>query len=145
MAGSYLQLATTLLQIENEFYGTIRPKRRIHRGERPLHALTERGVEYVEVRSLDVDPYSPIGIDAGTMRFLDMFLLHCLLGESPPDTPEEIATIAHNQYRVAERGREPGLRLAPQRRRGGARRMGRRAAARVRADRRGARRGAGPA
>jgi glutamate--cysteine ligase len=109
--GQYLQLATTLLQIENEFYGTIRPKRRIHRGERPLHALTERGVEYVEVRSLDVDPYSAIGIDAGTMRFLDVFLLHCLLGESPPDTPAEVATIAHNQYRVAERGREPGLRL----------------------------------
>ena len=109
--GQYLQLATTLLQIENEFYGTIRPKRRIRRGERPLHALTERGVEYVEVRSLDVDPFSQVGIDAATMRFLDVFLMHCLLRDSPPDTPEEIATIAHNQYRVAERGREPDLRL----------------------------------
>lgn len=107
----YLQLATTLLQIENEFYGTIRPKRPIRRGERPLHALTERGVEYVEVRSLDVDPYSPVGIDARTMHFLDAFLLNCLLSNSPLDTPEEIAEIAANQYRVAERGREPGLRL----------------------------------
>src|SRR5205823_10163707 len=109
--GRYHQLATTLLQIENEFYGTIRPKRRIRRGERPLHALTERGVEYVEVRSLDVDPFSPVGVDALTMRFLDVFLLHCLLTESPPDTPEEIRAIARNQYRVAERGREPGVRL----------------------------------
>jgi glutamate--cysteine ligase len=109
--GGYRQLATTLLQIENEFYGTIRPKRRINRGERPLHALTERGVEYVEVRSLDVDPFSPIGVAADTMRFFDVFLLHCLLAESPPDTPEEIATIAQNQYHVAERGREPGLEL----------------------------------
>jgi glutamate--cysteine ligase len=109
--GGYRQLATTLLQIENEFYGTIRPKRRINRGERPLHALTERGVEYVEVRSLDVDPFSPIGVAAGTMRFFDVFLLHCLLADSPPDTPEEIATIAQNQYHVAERGREPGLAL----------------------------------
>ena len=109
--GGYRQLATTLLQIENEFYGTIRPKRRINRGERPLHALTARGVEYVEVRSLDVDPFSPIGVAAGTMRFFDVFLLHCLLAESPPDTPEEIATIAQNQYHVAERGREPGLAL----------------------------------
>jgi glutamate--cysteine ligase len=109
--GGYHQLATTLLQIENEFYGTIRPKRRIRRGERPLHALTERGVEYVEVRSLDVDPFSPIGIDTSTMRFLDVFLLHCLLCESPPDTPEEIGVIGQNQYRVAERGREPGLEL----------------------------------
>ena len=110
--GSYRQLATTLLQIENEFYGTIRPKRRIRRGERPLHALTERGVEYVEVRSLDVDPFSPVGIDTTTMRFLDVFLLHCLLCDSPPDTPAEIGVIAQNQYRVAERGREPGLRCA---------------------------------
>jgi glutamate--cysteine ligase len=109
--GDYRQLATTLLQIENEFYGTIRPKRRIRRGERPLHALTERGVEYVEVRSLDVDPFSPIGVDATTMRFLDVFLLHCLLADSSPDSPEEIGAIAQNQYRVAERGREPGLRL----------------------------------
>ena len=109
--GSYRQLATTLLQIENEFYGTIRPKRRIRRGERPLHALTERGVEYVEVRSLDVDPFSPVGIDAATMRFLDMFLMHCLLVDSAPDSPDEIGVIAQNQYRVAERGREPGLAL----------------------------------
>lgn len=109
--GRYRQLATTLLQIENEFYGTIRPKRRIRRGERPLHALTERGVEYIEVRSLDVEPFSPVGVDAITMRFLDVFLLHCLLAESPADTPEDIRTIANNQYRVAERGREPGLRL----------------------------------
>ena len=109
--GGYRQLATTLLQIENEFYGTIRPKRRINRGERPLHALTERGVEYVEVRSLDVDPFSPVGIDTPTMHFLDIFLLHCLLSPSPSDTPAEIEVIAQNQYRVAERGREPGLAL----------------------------------
>jgi glutamate--cysteine ligase len=110
--GDYRQLATTLLQIENEFYGTIRPKRRTRRGERPLHALNERGVEYVEVRCMDLDPFSPIGITAPTIRFLDIFLLHCLLGESPDDTPKEIAVVADNQHRVAERGREPGLRLA---------------------------------
>jgi glutamate--cysteine ligase len=109
--GEYRQLATTLLQIENEFYGTIRPKRRIRRGERPLHAITERGVEYLEVRSLDLDPFSPIGVDAVTMRFLDLLLIACLFADSPPDTPEEIATIARNQFTVAERGREPGLRL----------------------------------
>ena len=109
--GAYRQLAPTLLQIENEFYGTIRPKRRIRRGERPLHALTERGVEYVEVRSLDVDPFSPIGVDAATMRFLDVFLLACLLADSPRDSTDEVAAIAHNQFLVAERGREPGVRL----------------------------------
>jgi len=109
--GDYNQLATTLLQIENEFYGTIRPKRVIFPGERPLHALRERGVEYVEVRLMDLNPFEPLGIDASTMRFLDVFLLHCLLSASPPDTPQEIAALARNQHRTAARGREPGLEL----------------------------------
>ncbi|MBI4205654.1 MAG: glutamate--cysteine ligase, partial [Betaproteobacteria bacterium] len=107
----YRQLATTLLQIENEFYGTIRPKRRIRPGERPLHALSERGVEYVEVRCMDLDPFCPVGITGATMRFLDVFLLHCLLTGSAPDTPEEIAANSRNLHRVALRGREPDLRL----------------------------------
>ena len=109
--GDYNQLATTLLQIENEFYGTIRPKRVIFPGERPLHALRERGVEYVEVRLMDLDPFEPVGITARTMRFLDVFLLHCLLSDSPPDTPAEIAELKHNQHHTAARGREPGLAL----------------------------------
>ncbi len=109
--GQYRQLATSLLQIENEFYGTIRPKRVIFPGERPLHALRERGVEYVEVRCMDLDPFEPVGISAQTSRFLDIFLLHCLLDESPLDTPDEIAALARNQHRTATCGREPGLRL----------------------------------
>lgn len=109
--GEYNQLATTLLQIENEFYGVIRPKRVIFPGERPLHALRERGVEYVEVRLLDLDPFVPVGIKAQTMRFLDVFLLHCLLADSPPDTPREIAQIGRSQHRTAAHGRQPGLLL----------------------------------
>ena len=109
--GDYNQLATSLLQIENEFYGTIRPKRVIFPGERPLHALRERGVEYVEVRCMDLDPFEPVGISAGTMRFLDVFLLHCLLADSPPDSPQEIVRLGQNQHRTAARGREPGLML----------------------------------
>lgn len=109
--GDYNQLATTLLQIENEFYGTIRPKRTIQAGERPLHALRERGVEYVEVRLMDLDPFEPLGIRASTLRFLDVFLLHCLLADSPPDSPAEVREMAHNQHLTAARGREPGLQL----------------------------------
>jgi glutamate--cysteine ligase len=112
--GHYRQLNTSLLQIENEFYGTIRPKRVIFPGERPLHALRERGVEYVEVRLMDLDPFETAGINAQTLRFLDVFLLHCLLTPSPFDTPEEIVELAHNQQKVAERGREPGLQLERQ-------------------------------
>ena len=107
----YRQLSTSLLQIENEFYSTVRPKRRIRRGERPLHALRERGVEYVEVRLMDLDPFEAVGIAAPTTRFLDAFLLSCLLDASPPDTPEEISAVGKNQQAVATRGREPGLKL----------------------------------
>ncbi len=109
--GDYNQLGDTLLQIENEFYGTIRPKRVIFPGERPLHALRERGVEYIEVRLMDLDPFLAAGISTSTMDFLDVFLLHCLHTESPPDTPTEIAELARNQHRTAARGREPGLML----------------------------------
>ena len=104
----YRQLSDSMLQIENEFYGTIRPKRRIRPGERPLHALRERGVEYVEVRLMDLDPFFAVGIDAPTMRILDIFLLHCLLHDSPPDTPQEIANIVRNQQLAAGEGASPG-------------------------------------
>jgi glutamate--cysteine ligase len=109
--GEYNQLATSLLQIENEFYGTIRPKRVIFPGERPLHALRDRGVEYVEVRLLDLNPFVPVGITHQTVCFLDVFLLHCLLSNSPNDTPDEIAALGRNQHKTAAFGREPGLLL----------------------------------
>jgi len=83
----------------------------IRSGERPLHALRERGVEYIEVRLMDLDPFEPVGIGADTIRVLDAFLLHCLHGASPHDTPEEIAANARNQHAVAARGREPDLML----------------------------------
>ncbi len=109
--GAYRQLSDSLLQIENEFYGTIRPKRVTFPGERPLHALRERGVEYIEVRCMDLDPFVPAGIAPATMRMIDIFLLHCLLDDSPMDSPYEIAELARNQQRVAAQGREPGLKL----------------------------------
>jgi len=113
-AGEYNQLATSLLQIENEFYSTIRPKRVIEAGERPLHALRARGVEYVEVRCIDLDPFEPIGISEQLARFLDLFLIHCHIAPSPPDSPEEIAVLLRNQSLTSERGREPGLMLERQ-------------------------------
>jgi glutamate--cysteine ligase len=109
--GEYQQLSTTLLQIENEFYGTIRPKRAIHGSERPLTALTSSGVEYVEVRCLDLNPFLPVGIDAPEIRFIDTFLLHCLLSDSPPDSGTESREMVANQQRIVELGRKPGVTL----------------------------------
>lgn len=109
--GEYQQLNTGLLQIENEFYSAIRPKRTAAHGETALTALQNRGVEYIEVRCLDVDPFSPIGISAEQVDFLDMFLLYCALQESPLCDKTESDSILSNQKRIVTEGRKPGLKL----------------------------------
>jgi glutamate--cysteine ligase len=109
--GEYQQLSTSVLQIENEFYGTIRPKRRTEPGERPVTALRNRGVEYVEVRCLDLNPFLAVGIDREQMLFIDTFLLACLLVDSAPDSQRQSERLVANQIDVVERGREPGLTL----------------------------------
>ena len=82
--GEYRQLNANLLQMENEYYSSVRPKQPTRRGERPTEALQRRGVRYVELRSIDLDPSSPIGIDEDRMAFLEVFMLFCLLYDSPP-------------------------------------------------------------
>ena len=105
------QLSPGLLQIENEFYSPIRPKRVTGSGETPLGALRSGGVEYIEVRCLDVNPMLPLGIDAEQIRFLDAFLLHCLCADSPACDHADNDQIIDNILQVVNRGREPGLRL----------------------------------
>lgn len=109
--GKYLQINTNLLQLENEFYGTIRPKRVGETGERPLTLLREHGIQYIEVRVLDLNPFLPVGIDVEQIHFLDSFLLFCLLSDSPSCTQETYYEIDENLARVVNRGREPGLTL----------------------------------
>lgn len=107
--GKYRQLSTALLQIENEFYSPIRPKRTTRSGEIPLGALRDRGVEYIEVRCIDVNPYLPLGIDADQVRFLDCFLLYCLFKRSPMCDDEDWQRISANQNAVVNAGRDPTL------------------------------------
>ena len=109
--GEWIQLSTNVLQIENEYYSTIRPKRVIRTGERPIQALCKRGVQYIEVRCLDVDPFEPIGISLETGRFLDAFLLFCALDESAPIDMIESGVQARNFARTVKEGRRPGLTL----------------------------------
>ncbi|MEZ5565761.1 MAG: glutamate--cysteine ligase [Gammaproteobacteria bacterium] len=109
--GEYRQLNSNLLQIENEFYSTIRPKRVARLGERPTEALRRAGVQYVELRALDISPWDPVGVNQRQMRFLEVFLIYCLLSSSPPISDDEQDAIDRNQAVVARRGREPGLRL----------------------------------
>ena len=109
--GVYRQLNANLLQIENEYYAFIRPKRVARSGERPTKALLRGGVEYVEVRALDVSAFDPVGVNQNKMRFLEAFLAFCLMRESPPIDAGEQAALDGNHVTVARRGREPGLAL----------------------------------
>ena len=110
--GEWIQLSTNVLQIENEYYSTIRPKRVIRTGERPVQALCRRGVQYIEVRCLDVDPFEPIGISLETGRFMDAFLLFCALDDSPMINQIESQVHARNFGRTVKEGRRPGLTLS---------------------------------
>jgi len=109
--GEWIQLSTNVLQIENEYYSTIRPKRVIRTGERPVQALCNRGVQYIEVRCLDVDPFEPVGISLETGRFLDAFLLFCAFEESPLISAHESQVHARNFARTVKEGRDPALTL----------------------------------
>lgn len=109
--GEYRQLNANILQIENEYYSLIRPKRVARSGEKPTHALIRGGVEYVELRACDVSPFDPVGISQSQLRFLEVLLLFCLLHDSPPIDDDEQAMINYNQLHVARRGRDPALRL----------------------------------
>lgn len=108
----YRQLNNNLLQIENEYYSPVRPKRTTTGpNEKPTDALAERGIEYIEIRSMDVNPYSPVGIDMSQIRFLDVLLSYCLLKESPNIDEAENAKLHENLTKTVFRGREPGLML----------------------------------
>lgn len=109
--GQYKQLNTSLLQIENEYYSDIRPKRIGNGDEKPLQALANHGVEYIEVRCTDINPFLTLGMDETHIHFLDLFLTHCLFIDSPKINDEEYQAIKDNQHEAVMRGRDPELKL----------------------------------
>ncbi len=109
--GEYRQLNANILQIENEYYSTIRPKQLLQGNEKPTLALKRRGIAYVELRSLDVNAFDPLGINERQLHFLECFLLFCLLHRSPGISAEERLAIDDNELRAAHRGRDPELTL----------------------------------
>lgn len=110
--GAYQQLNTNVLQIENELYAPIRPKRVTQSGEKPSQALKERGVEYIEVRALDVNPFSDTGISIEQIYFLDIFLTYCTLADSPLLVCEQQNEYEKNMDDVVVNGRDPKLKLS---------------------------------
>ena len=109
--GKYRQLSANQLQIENEFYSPVRPKRVAHSGERPTAALRRGGIEYVEIRSLDISIDDPAGINQNTMRFMEAFLIYCLLEQSPLFDDAALDETRRNQLRTAREGRDPACTL----------------------------------
>ena len=109
--GIYQQLNANILQIENEYYSSVRPKQIPQGDEKPSTALKERGVAYIELRSLDVNAFDPHGINSDQLYFLEVFMLFCLLQSSPELNRDEITAIDENLLLVAHKGREPGLAL----------------------------------
>lgn len=109
--GEYKQLNANILQIENEFYSIMRPKQIARSGEKPTAALRRGGVEYVEMRALDLNPFHPLGIDEPTARFIEALLLTCLLNDSPEINPDELKINNSNQLIVANSGRKPNVEL----------------------------------
>ena len=110
--GEYQQLNSNVLQIENELYAPIRPKQIAKSGEKPSEALANRGVEYIEVRALDVNPFADTGISLEQVHFLDIFLTYCALKPSPTLNSKTQETLERNMDEVVVRGRDPELTLA---------------------------------
>ncbi len=110
--GEYRQLNANILQIENEYYSTVRPKQLLKGYEKPTIALQKRGVLYIELRSLDVNPFEPMGVSETQLHFLEALMLYCLLRESPKISAQERVEIDQNEMLTAHRGREPGLELS---------------------------------
>ncbi|PID49395.1 MAG: glutamate--cysteine ligase [Proteobacteria bacterium] len=111
VAGEYRQLNANILQIENEYYSTVRPKQPLEGFEKPVNALRDRGIRYIELRSIDINAYYPSGLTQQQLAFLEVFMHFCLLQESPNIAQTERTDINHNQYLVAHKGRLPGLKL----------------------------------
>lgn len=104
-------LNENILQIEAEHYSRIRPKQPPQGKETVLQAISKRGIRYVEVRVVDINPYEPSGLSCDQICFLKTFLLYCLFKESPPITAHELKSLNINQARVSVYGRKPKLTL----------------------------------
>ena len=109
--GVYQQLNANILQIENEYYSTVRPKQITNKYEMPTEALKERGVQYIELRSLDVNASHPLGINEEQLYFLETLMLFCLSHESPAINSDEQKEIDSNEMLTAHQGRDPNLKL----------------------------------
>lgn len=107
----YSQLNANILQIEDEYYSSSRPKSTNHENKRMLLKLKTGGVDYIEYRSLDINPFHRSGIDIDTIYFLELFMLYCCIKDSPMMTRDEQKDSRSNTLRMSKEGRRKDIYL----------------------------------
>ena len=108
---NFHQISNGILQIENELYDCIRPKRAGKSGQRPYQLLKEQGIQYVEVRGIDLNPNEAVGISKDHIRVLDLLLVYCLITPSRKMTDKEKIKIEEQDIDVIKSGRNPNLEI----------------------------------
>lgn len=108
--GVRVQLNDHLLQLGNEYYFSVRLK-----PPKPyddmVDSLRKDGVQYIEVRIFDINPFEYSGVSVRQLYFSHLFLLFCLLTPSSLVHEKELETATANQQDVALYGRNLSLYL----------------------------------
>ena len=100
-----IQLNDSIIQIENEYYSTIRPKGVCPTGERPINVLNNEGIDYLELRCIDLNPKAFVGISEEQIYFLDLLILFCFLSDSPSITESESNELFRTHKTIVNEGR----------------------------------------
>ena len=109
--GYYKQINSNILQIENEYYSTVRPKPNPNLELRPSKGLNISGVDYIELRSIDNNIFSKAGIDIDQMYFTELLIMHSLFSNDSKISENELIEIKKNLTNVAHKGRDRKLKL----------------------------------
>ncbi len=88
--GAVIQLNSRVFQREKEFYAPIRLKRTPLGESSGLLALERRGVEYLELRFLDMDPFASEGVTMETLMLLSLFIRDGIEKPAGSGSPAEI-------------------------------------------------------
>jgi len=104
--GYYKQINSNILQIENEYYSTVRPKPDPNSKKRPAAALLEGGVNYVELRSIDNNIFSNTGIELTQLYFIELLVIHSLFSDNSEISEKEYVDIKNNLTNIAHKGRD---------------------------------------
>ena len=103
--GDYQQISDGIIQIENEYYDSIRPKRSSYNNYRPYDLLNNFGIEYLEIRGIDISPNEITGMSEHHIRFIDLFLIYCLVSPSDKIDASEKKIIDRNEHKAIYQGR----------------------------------------